>query len=154
MKKKASDSELLVRIAEGLGLIDTPASLEALKKVFEAGDAVVKVKALQAMQNLKEFDEAFLFPVLEKKNELIQAEALILLMRHERTKHVAFTKLFGLASPYGLRNKALIRNLGIVERYGLREAAPYVAPLAERKDFWNRKVRQEAGRVMEKWREG
>jgi len=159
MKKKASDSELLGRIAEGLGLIDTPASLEALKKVFEAGDEAVKVKALQAMQNLKEFDEAFLFPVLEKKNELIQAEALILLMRHERTKHVAFTKLFGLASPYGFRNKALLRNLGIAERYGLREAAPYVAPLAERKDFWNRKVRQAAARLMdtwglETWREG
>ena len=103
------------------------------------------------MQNLKEYDEAFLFPVLEKKNELIQAEALILLMRNERTKHVAFTKLFGLASPYGLRNQALLRNLGIVDRYGLREAAPYVAPLAERKDFWNRKVRQEAERLMEKW---
>jgi hypothetical protein len=151
IKKKSSDSELLGRIADGLKLIDTSVSLETLKKVFDAGDAGVKVKALQAMQNLKEYDEAFLFPILEKKNELIQAEALILLMRNERTKHVAFTKLFGLASPYGIRNKALLRNLGIVDRYGLREAAPYVAPLAERKDFWNRKVRQEAERLMEKW---
>ena len=154
LKKRASDSELLGRIADALMLIDTPASLETLERLYEAGDAAVKVKALQAMQNLKEFDEAFLFPVLEVKNDLIQAEALVLLMRHERTKHVAFTKLFGLASPYGWRNRALLRNLGIVERYGLREAAPYVAPLAERKDFWNRKVRQEAGRVLEKWREG
>ncbi len=56
-------------------------------------------------------------------------------MRNERTKHVAFTKLFGLASPYGLRNKALLRNLGIVERYGLTEAAPYLEPLSERKDI-------------------
>jgi hypothetical protein len=103
------------------------------------------------MQNLKEYDEAFLFPILEKRNEVIQAEALILLMRNERTKHVAFTKLFGLASPYGIRNRTLLRNLGIVARYGLREAAPYVAPLTERKDFWNRKVRQEAERLMEKW---
>ncbi len=154
VKKKASDSELLGRLADALKLIDTPVSLETLERIFEAGDAAVKVKALQAMQNLKEYDEAFLFPILEKKNELIQAEALVLLMRHERTKHVAFTKLFGLASPYGLRNRALLRNLGIVERYGLREAAPYVAPLAERKDFWNRKVRLEAGRLLEKWREG
>jgi hypothetical protein len=154
IKKRSSDSELLGRIADALGLVDTPASLETLEKAFDAGDAAVKVKALQAMQNLKEYDEAFLFPVLEKKNELIQAEALILLMRHERTKHVAFTKLFGLASPYGLRNKTLLRNLGIVERYGLREAASYVEPLAERKDFWNRRVRQEAGRLLEKWREG
>ncbi len=159
ISKKASDPELLGRLADALMLIDTPASLETLKRLFEAGDATVKVKVLQAMQNLKEFDEAFLFPVLEAKSDLIQAEALVLLMRNERTKHVAFTKLFGLASPYGWRNRTLLRNLGIVERYGLREAAPYVAPLAERKDFWNRKVRQAAARLMdiwglETWREG
>ncbi len=154
IKKKASDSDLLGRIAEGLGRIDTPLSLETLKFVFEAGDDAVKVKALQAMQSLNEFDEAFLFPVLEKRNELVQAEALVLLMRNERTKHVAFTKLFGLVSPYGLRNRTLLRNIGIVERYGLREAAPFIEPLAERKDIWNRKVRQEAGRVLEKWRAG
>jgi len=151
IKKKSSDTELLGRIADGLKVIDTPLSLETLKHVFDAGDAAVKAKALQAMQNLKEYDEAFLFPILEKRNEVIQAEALILLMRNERTKHVAFTKLFGLASPYGIRNRTLLRNLGIVARYGLREAAPYVAPLTERKDFWNRKVRQEAERLMEKW---
>jgi hypothetical protein len=154
IKKRSSDSEFLGRLTEALRLIDTPLSLETLERIFEAGDAGVKVKALQAMQNLTEFDEAFLFPILEKRNELIQAEALVLLLRHERTKHVAFTKLFGLASPYGLRNKALLRNLGIVERYGLKEAAPYVEPLAERKNFWNRKVRQEAGRLLENWREG
>ncbi len=151
LKKRSSDGELLGRLTEALALIDSPRSLEVLERIYEAGDAGVKVKALQAMQNLKEFDEAFLFPALESKNELIQAEALILLMRHERTKHVAFTKLFGLASPYGWRNRALLRNLGIVARYGLREAAPYVAPLAERKDFWNRKVRQAAARLMETW---
>jgi hypothetical protein len=154
IKKKSRDGELLGRIADGLKLIDTPLSLDMLERVYEVGDDGVKVKALQAMQNLTEFDEAFLFKVLEKRNDLIQAEALILLMRNERTKHVAFTKLFGLASPYGLRNKALLRNLGIVERYGLTEAAPYVGPLSERKDFWNRKVRQEAGRILEKWLAG
>lgn len=152
IEKRSSDGEFLGRLAGALGLIDTPLSLDTLERIYEAGDDGAKVKALQAMQNLKEFDEAFLFPVLEKKNELLQAEALTLLLRHERTKHVAFTKLFGLASPYGLRNRTLLRNLGIVERYGLVEAAPYVEPLAERKDFWNRRIRQEAGRVLEKWR--
>ncbi|MBE3112783.1 MAG: hypothetical protein IMZ46_20105 [Acidobacteria bacterium] len=154
IKKKSSDSELLGKIADGLKSIDTPVSLDTLKKVYEAGDPAVKVRALQAMQNLKEFDEAFLFPILGKKNELIQAEALVLLMRNERTKHVAFAKLFGLPSPYGIRNKSLLRNLRIVERYDLRDALPYIEPLSERKDLWNHKVRQEAGRVLEKWREG
>ena len=151
VRKRRSDGELLGRLADALKLIDTPTSLETLEKVFEAGDAGVKVKALQALQNLKEFDEAFLFPVLEQKSDLVRAEALILLMRTERTRHVAFAKLFGIASPYGLRNKALLRNLGIVDRYGLREAAPYVGALAERRDFWNRKVRQAAEALMAKW---
>jgi hypothetical protein len=151
IKKRKADPELLGRIADALKLIDSPRSLDTLERIFETGDATVKVKVLQAMQNLTEFDEAFLFPVLEKKNELLQAEALILLMRHERTKHVAFTKLFAIASPYGLRNRTILRNLGIVARYGLREAAPYVAPLAERRDIWNRKIRHAAGRLMESW---
>ena len=151
IKKRSSDGELLGRIAEALRTIDTPRSLEILEKIFKAGDAAVKVKALQAMQNLKEFDEAFLFPILEDRNELLQAEALVLLLRHERAKHVAFTKLFGIASPYGFRNKTLLRNLRIVERYGLREATLYVAPLAERRDFWNRKVRQAAEALLAKW---
>ncbi|HUW42670.1 MAG TPA: hypothetical protein VMW02_00375, partial [Thermoplasmata archaeon] len=153
IKKKASDSELLGKIADGLKSIDTPVSYDTLKKVYEAGDPAVKVRALQAMQNLKEFDEAFLFPILGKKNEFIQAEALILLMRNERTKHVAFKKLFGLPSPYGIRNKSLLRSLRIVESYDLRDALPYIEPLAERKDIWHRKVRQEADRILEKWRE-
>lgn len=154
IKKRSSDSELLGKIADGLRAVDTPVSLELLKKIYTVADPGAKVKALQAMRDLKEFDEAFLFPILEKRNELLQAEALILLQRHERTKHVAFTKLFGLPSPYGIRNKALLRNLKIVEDYDLRGAIPYIEPLSKRKDIWNRKIRREAGRLLEKWREG
>jgi len=154
LKKKRSDGDLLGKVADALKPIDTPWSLAALKNVYDAGDAGVKVKALQAMQGLAEFDEAFLFPVLEQRNESVQAEALILLMRNERTKHVAFTKLFRIQSPYGLRNKKILRHLRVVEAHGLRDARPYIEPLAERKDVWNRKVRQEAGRLLEKWREG
>jgi hypothetical protein len=151
VKHKDSDSELLSRIADSLKFLDTPASLATLKMIFPLGDAAVKVRTLQGMQNLREFDETFLFPLLESKDPLIQAEALILLMRNDRTRHVAFAKLFKLQSPYGIRNKALLRHIRIVEERDLRAAGPYIDPLAQRKDFWNRKVRQEAKRVLEKW---
>jgi hypothetical protein len=154
VKRKASDSDLLCRIADSLKLLDTPVSLATLEMIYPLGDAKVKVHVLQAMQNLNEFDETFLFPVLGSKDPLIQAEALIILMRNERTKHVAFAKLFKLQSPYGIRNKALIRHIRLVEEKDLRAADLYVEPLAQRKDPWNRKVRQEALRVLEKWREG
>jgi len=154
VKRKASDSDLLCRIADNLKLLDTPMSLATLEMIYPLGDTEVKVHVLQAMQSLTEFDETFLFPVLGSKDPLIQAEALILLMRNERTKHVAFAKLFKLQSPYGIRNKALIRHIRLVEEKDLRAAELYIEPLAQRKDFWNRKVRQEALRVLEKWREG
>ncbi len=152
VKRRASDSDLLGRIADSLKFLDTPTSLSVLEMIYPLGDAGVKVRVLQAMQSLKEFDEVFLFAALGARDPLIQAEALVLLMRTERTKHVAFAKLFKLQSPYGIRNKALLRHIRIVEERGLRDAEPYVAPLAERKDFWMRKVRQEAGRVLEAWR--
>jgi len=154
IKKRSSDAELLGQIAEGLKAVDTPASLGLLKKIYTVADTGAKVKALEAMRALKEFDEAFLFPVLDKRNELVRAEALLVLLRHERTKHVAFTKLFGRPSPYGIRNKKLLANLRIVEGHDLRDALPYIEPLAERKDVWNRNIRREAGRIVEKWREG
>jgi hypothetical protein len=72
----------------------------------------------------------------------------------ERTKHVAFAKLFNRPSPYGLRNKQIIRNLRMVEESGIRDARPYIEPLAVRKDVWNRGLRREAGRILEAWREG
>jgi len=153
VKRRASDSDLLGRLADSLKSLDTPTSMAELQMIYPLGDAGVKVRVLQAMQNLQEFDEVFLFSVLGSKNPLIQAEALILLMRHERTRHVAFAKLFKLQSPYGIRNKALIRHIRIVEERDLRTANPYIDPLAQRKDFWMRKVRQEAERVLEKWRE-
>jgi hypothetical protein len=152
VERRASDSELLGRIADGLAFLDTPSSLATLEMISPLGDADVKVRVLKSMQNLKEFDEAFLFPVLDSKNPLVQAEALVLLLRNERTRHVAFAKLFKLQSPYGIRNKKLIRHIRLVEERDLRAADPYLEPLAQRKDIWNRKVRQEAVRVLEKWR--
>jgi hypothetical protein len=125
-----------------------------LKNLYLLGDTRVKLRALKAMSNLSEFDEGFLFSVLESRDRLLKAEALILLMRYERTKHVAFTKLLSLQSPYGIRNKRLISHIRMVGEKSLLDARPFLESLARRKDFWNRKVRREAARVLEKWGEG
>ncbi len=154
LKRKASDSQFLEKIADSLKSIDQPVSLTVLKSLYLVGDARVKLRALKAMSTLSEFDEGFLFSVLESKDRLLQAEALVLLMRYERTKHVAFTKLLNLQSPYGIRNKRLIGHIRIVEEKSLVDAGPFLKSLGQRKDFWNRKVRREAARVLEKWGEG
>jgi len=101
-----------------------------------------------------EIDERFLFAALDRKDEQIKAEALVLLAKRERSRHVALSKLLNLQSPYGLRNRTLIKHIRIVEAKDLRAARPFLKSLAQRKDVWNRRVRQEAFRVLEAWGEG
>ncbi|MBC7348968.1 MAG: hypothetical protein H5U05_03245 [Candidatus Aminicenantes bacterium] len=151
LSRRAADSWLLEKIAAALGTIDLPVSLTILKKIYLLGDQKVKLQALRAMQPLSEFDENFLFPILNSKDRQLKAEALSLLMRFERTRHVAFIRLLNLSSPYGIRNRRIIQHLQIVEEKKLKEAGPFLLKLAARKDFWNRRVRQEARRIMEKW---
>ncbi|MGQ9801331.1 MAG: hypothetical protein ACUVRL_06685 [Candidatus Saccharicenans sp.] len=151
LSRRAADSWMLEKIAIALGTIDLPVSLTILKKIYLLGDQNVKLQVLRAMQPLSEFDENFLFPILNSRNRQLKAEALSLLMRYERTRHVAFIRLLNLTSPYGIRNRRLIQHLQIVDEKNLREARPFLLKLAARKDFWNRRVRQEARRILEKW---
>jgi hypothetical protein len=149
----ASASDLLEEIARGLRSIDTPLALEILKDIYAVGDAGVKVRALQAMQGLTEHDEQFLFGVLDARDMRLKAEALVLLSRHPRARHVALSKLLGIQSPYGTRNRKLIRNIRMIESRKVRDAEAFLETLGRRRDFWNRKVRREALRVLEKWSE-
>lgn len=153
LKLHASASDLLEKIAWGLRSIDTPLALEALKDIYALGEAGVKVRALQAMQGLTEYDEQFLFRVLDARDMRLKAEALVLLSRHPRARHVALSKLLGLQSPYGTRNRKLVRNIRMIESRKVRDAEAFLETLGRRRDFWNRKVRREALRVLEKWRE-
>jgi hypothetical protein len=154
IKQYSSASDLLEKIAGEMRSIDTPLSLDVLKYIYTAGDAAVKVRALQAMQGLKERDEPFLFKVLEARDMRLEAEALVLLARHPRARHVALSKLLYIQSPYGLRNRKINRNIRMIEGKNVREAREFLEALGRRRDFWNRKVRQEALRVLEKWSEG
>ncbi len=151
LKTKASDSRFLSQIAACLKAIDTPVSLAVLKIIYSLGDPSAKLQALKSMHHLSEIDEPFLFAVLGTKNADFKGEALELLARNERSKHVALAKLFHIQSPYGLRNKTLIRHIRMVESRDFRAAGSFLESLSKRKDFWNRRVRAESLRVLEKW---
>lgn len=153
LQQKASDTRLLEKIAQSLKFIDTPISFVTLKKVFSLGDRPVKLMTLKIMQHLTEYDEKFLFSILETKEMSIKAEALVLLMRNEKAKQSAFRKLLDIESPYGIRNRTIAGHIKIVEEKNLREARPHLESLSQRKNFWNRKVREAASRVLEKWSE-
>jgi hypothetical protein len=106
-----------------------------------------------AMDCLSEIDDKFLVAVLKAKDTTLRGQALVLLSRKESTKQAAFKKLFNIQSPYGFRNKTLIQNMKIVENKKLFIAREYIETLSKRKDFWNKKLSEEAKRILEKWDE-
>lgn len=154
LDKHKSQLRLMERLADALGGLDSPLSLDILKALFRSGDKRLKPRAIKAMRGHREIDEPFLFGALEDKDEQVQGEALLCLAGRERACHVALAKLLNIQSPYGSRNRTLIKHIRLVERVDVRQAKPFLRALARRKDFWNRRVRQEARRVMEAWSEG
>jgi hypothetical protein len=131
--------------------IDTPISLITLKNIYHAASATTKYRVLRAMYKLTESDEKFLFPILKSKEPALKAEALILLMRDQRMKRLAFESLFRIPSPYGIRNKRLLKHIKIIEDKDLREAKLYLEEFSKRRGFWNSKLKKESQRVLEKW---
>lgn len=151
LDQKSSDNKFLDKMIKNLQEIDTPISLITLKNIFPSGSAATKYRVLRAMYKLTESDEKFLFPILKSKEPALKAEALILLMRDQRTKRLAFDSLFRIPSPYGIRNKRLLEHIKIIEDKDLREAKLYLEEFSKRRGFWNRKLKKESRRVLEKW---
>ncbi|MGB2907097.1 MAG: hypothetical protein WBB73_08345 [Candidatus Aminicenantaceae bacterium] len=150
-KQKAPKPAFLEKTIEALKTIDTPMSLVTLKSIYAIGNHALKLKVLQAMHFLSEFDAKFLFSILKTKDLALKGEALALLMRSEATRNQALNKLFDIQSPYGIKNGLLIKHVGIVDRKNLSQSRKHLHSLTKRGGFWNRRLRGEAARVLEKW---
>lgn len=151
LDQNSKDSKFLEKMIKNLQEIDTPLSLLTLKNIYSSASASTKYRVLRAMHKLTETDEKFLFHVLRSKEPALKAEALILLMRDPRTKRLAFDMLLRIPSPYGIRNKRLREHIKIIEDKDLREAKLYLEGFSKRGGFWNRKLKKESSRVLEKW---
>jgi hypothetical protein len=150
-KQKTPSPAFLERTVAALKSIDTAISLVTLKSVYMIGNDAIRLAVLQAMHFLTEMDNKFLLSVLKSKEQILRGEALALLMRHENTRDQALDKVFGIQSPYGIKNNQLIRDVAIVEMKNLIQARGHLKDLMKRGGFWNRRLRAEAGRVLEKW---
>jgi hypothetical protein len=151
LEQYSSDSQLIRKMIASLRMIDTTISLITLKDIYQFGDRRVKIDALQAMQNLTEFDTKFLLPILKEKDLRLKAEAFVILIKDEENRDNIFKTLFSIPSPFGIKNKRLIENIKIVEQKEIKEAEPHITSLSKRKNFWNNKLRKHANRVLEKW---
>jgi len=151
LEQRANDPIFLKKVINSLSLIDTPISLITLKNIFKMGNDNIKIKILRSMKELTEHDDKFLFPLIKKKQYDLKKEAFILLARRESSKHNALETLFSLSSPFGLRNKSLHEHIRIMDELDVRSAKKYLTSLANKKFIWNKKLRNHARRVLEKW---
>lgn len=151
LEQYASDEKLVSKMLNSLRLIDSVISLTILKDIYHLGEKRIKIEVLRAMQNLTEHDTKFLLSILEEKDLRLRAEAFVILMRNRENRDRILKTLLIIPSPFGIKNKRLIKNIQIVEEKEVKEAIPYLALLNKRKHFWNKKLRKNATRVLEKW---
>jgi len=151
LEQYSSDSQLIKKMIESLRLIDSTISLVTLKNIYPLGDRRVKIEVLLAMQNLTEYDTKFLLPILKEKDLRLKAEAFVILIKEGDNRENILKKLLSIPSPFGIKNKQLLENMKIIEQKEVVEAKPYLHSLSERKNFWNRKIRAHAKRILEKW---
>ena len=148
-----SDTEFLKKIIESLKEVDSPLSLESLKHIFSFGNDLIKQEVLKVMQQMSTCDENFLLDVLEKESLPLRKEALRILRRNESTLEKAVEKLFSVSSPFGVKNQILLENIGIIEETELKEAEDMLIALSKNKFFWNKNLKREASKILEKWNE-
>jgi hypothetical protein len=151
LDEKSSDKKFLNKLIKCLKLVDSPLSLDVLKNIYSLSPNFLKIKVLRVMQSISDYDENFLMPILKKSNFNLKKEALVILMKDQSSLQKAMKKLFSINSPFGIRNKILRANIRIIEDKDLVETKEYLIPLSHKRHFWNRKLREKAKKVLEKW---
>ncbi len=154
LRIKSSDIEFLKTTIESLRKIDSAASRDILNDILLFGTESIKIEALKAQQMSSEYDESRLFRMLEGGSTLIKKEALAILAKKESTRKKALERLFSIPSNFGTKNKILIEHIKIIQDIGLKEAKDYLTVFCKRKFFWNKKLREEAIKVLRKWDAG
>jgi hypothetical protein len=147
----SSDTKLIDKLISSLGMIDSAISHVTLKTIFQSGERGTKIKVLQAMQNLSTYDNKFLLPIIKSKDFQLKSEVFVTLMGDGNIRDEILQKLLSFPSPFGIRNKRLHENLTLVEKKEVTAAKPYLIALSERKNIWNKKLRQRTKIILEKW---
>jgi len=122
-----------------------------LEQIYLLSNNYIKIEVLRAMQELDRFDKDFLISILQKDDIYQKKEALLILMKDERTKKEALEILFLVKSPWGRKNRVLLDNIIAVEDAGLKEAKDYLIGISKTHFFWNWNIKRKAKEVLKKW---
>lgn len=148
LKQGMADMEFSMNFMEALKGIDSPWSLEALKKLYSFSNDYLKIEVLRAMQECSNFDKEFIFSILLQENITLKKEALFVLFREEGLVEEALKLLFDMPSSWGRNNRIIINHIMIIEELGIKEAQEYLKSFAKRRFFWNRQLRIKAKEAL------
>ena len=150
----AADSRTMHKIIESLQLVSPQISIVILKNIFQRCPRKEKLRVLRAMRELSLIEEKFLMPILKDKNPHLIGEALLILIQDEGRKEKLLENFLLIKSPFGTRNKKILKHMKIIIKNDIEDAAPQLRSLTRRKNFWNKKVRKLGLQALENWNVG
>jgi len=151
LEQKSQDMEFLLSLIATLGELALPATLNILEHIYSSANNLVKLEVLEAMRKGRNIDRLFLIRQLDSDSILLKKGALLVLMLEPQGKDAALQLLLNVKNPWGRRNRVIIENMQIVYSLDLKEASGYIKELAKRRFFWNRRLREKAGRILKEW---
>ncbi len=143
--------ELIEKIILGLKLVSEPIAIKIYEHIYLTSSEFIKLDVLKVWQELKSFDQPFIFAVLRSSSSSLRKEALFILMKDVSVFKKALNILLLPFSPLGLNNNYIMDNIALIEEFDLREAGEQLGVLSKKKFFWNNKLRLRAKEVLVKW---
>ena len=151
LKDARTDLEFLSQIIRAIARVDLPVSLAVLKEIFLFGNELVKLEALRAMRESREFAPEFVFPLLKEESRILKKSAFEVLLRDNSARQKALEALLGIKTPWGINNKVILDNIMIIEELNVREAIDYLRNFSKKRFFWNRELKSKALALLKEW---
>lgn len=151
LDKKYADLEFIEQMIDNLQGIDSLAAIAILKHIYFISNNLLKIEILRVMQDLPRYDKDFLLSILKNDYVILKQEALLALLRDEKTRKEAVDILLSVPNRWGRKNKVLLDNMSVIETAELKEAGDRLVSLSRGWPFWKREVRKKAKEVLKKW---
>jgi hypothetical protein len=151
LDRRLTNIAFVEKIIENLTKVKAALSLGVLKHIFYLSNDFIKIEVLKAMQDFGFCDEVFLFSILKSKNFYQRKHALQGLVKNSQSKKEAARQLLFISNILGFRTRVIEENLKIISDNPFKEAKEYLYHLTQYKFFWNKRISENAKRIIEKY---
>ncbi|MCF7908750.1 MAG: hypothetical protein K9L86_07775 [Candidatus Omnitrophica bacterium] len=151
VKLNSSNVKLNKVIVERLKSINPQIALIVFKRIFAFSNKFIKLDILKTIQELKLYDEAFLFLILSTEKAILRKQAFLVLVEHRSARVKLARELLSLDNSFGIQTRLLKENMRLIDEKYFPEAKKYLVVITQYKFFWNRAVRRKANAILTKY---